>query len=136
MWSLILSNSPAKLDHRRPGDNVRGVGPLPMPPIPPRQGRNVTPHNNQATRSTATNKPGIEQPRTSSNASVPNVCAVTKVGRSEAFRALLYLPAILPKSMSPARIVPLPVNIGMLFRGRRFTRLRKDRRKSRAANLA
>ena len=46
-----------------------------MKPTPPRQGRNVSFTNiNQATRSTAANKPGREQSTTSSKASVPNVC--------------------------------------------------------------
>ena len=56
----------------------RGLGPLPMTPTPPRQGRNIT-INNQATSSTATNKPGREQSTTSSNAFVPNVCACARV---------------------------------------------------------
>ena len=50
----------------------RGLGPLPMTPTPPRQGRNIT-INNQATSSIATNKPGREQSTTSPMASVPHV---------------------------------------------------------------
>ena len=74
----------------RPGDprlaawgQWRGVGPLPMKPTPPRQGRNI--HLNQATRSTATNKPKKEQSTTNSMASVGVrvcVCAcVSAIGK-------------------------------------------------------
>ena len=70
MGPLILRNSPAKFDHQRPGVNGAAWAPA-MKPIPRRQGKNV--HFNPATSSTATNKPGKRQPKTSSIASVPKM---------------------------------------------------------------
>ena len=52
--------------------NWHGSGPLPMKSTRGRQDRNVA--YNQATSSNATNKPGREQHKPSSKASVPNVC--------------------------------------------------------------
>ena len=62
-----------------------------MKPTLPRQGRNV--HFNQATRSSATNKPGREQAKTSSMASVPNVCVLSPMILALKLEGILLLPA-------------------------------------------
>ena len=89
MGPLIQSNSPAKLDHRRPGDNGVDVEPLPMKPTAPRQGRNVT-LNNQAASSTATNKPGPTVTNQLHGLSAECACVCVCCGTTE--RGLLLTP--------------------------------------------
>ena len=91
MGPLILSNSPAQLDRRSPWGQWRGVESLRIEPTLPRQGRNA--HFNHSTRSSATNKPGREQPKTSSMASVPNVCVLSPMGLALKLEGILLLPA-------------------------------------------